>query len=77
MDKQEHLADLTIDEFESLVRRIVQKAMAEVMIEFSVAWEREAELTFQAEMADLVRGSLRDAPTDTLAAIGDFRHPDD
>ena len=77
MDKQGRLADLTIEEFESLVRRIVQKAMAEVMVEFSAAWEREAELTFQAEIADLVRGSLRDEPTNTLAAIGDFRHPDD
>ena len=60
MSDHERIADLSVEEFKTLIRRTVQEAMVEVMVEFSVAAERDAELEFQAEVTDLLRSTLHD-----------------
>jgi hypothetical protein len=60
MSEHERIADLTIEEFKALIRETVQTAMVEVMVEFSAAAERDAEVTFQAEVASFLRNTLHD-----------------
>lgn len=72
MDIYQRIADLTVEEFQALIRQTVQEAMAEVMVEFSAAAERDAELTYQAEMTDLLRSSLHDEFPDRAISWGHF-----
>jgi hypothetical protein len=59
MDDQQSLADLTVAQLRDLIRKTVQEAMVEVLIEISIANEYEAEVAYQAEMNDLLRTALR------------------
>ena len=77
MNEQGRIADLTVEELKSLIRQIVQEAVAEVMVEFSIAAERDAELTFQAEVAELLRSSLNDGLPGALSPIGNIPRFDD
>ena len=52
------ISELTVGEFTNLLRKTVQQAMSEVLIEFSLAAEQDAEMIYQAEMNDLLRASL-------------------
>jgi uncharacterized protein YdhG (YjbR/CyaY superfamily) len=60
MNENDRIADLTVEELRTLIRQTVQEAMAEVLIEFSLAAEYDAELAYQAEMTDLLRSSLQE-----------------
>lgn len=59
MNNNVPIAELTVEQLQSLIRKTVQEAMAEVLLEFSVAAERDADLAYQAEMAGFLRASLR------------------
>ena len=52
------VSDLSVLELQSLIRETVQEAVAEVLVEFSVAAEAEEKIQFEAEMADILRSSL-------------------
>ena len=59
MMNNQHIADLTIKEFQDLVRDTVQQAVSEVLIEFAAAAEVDAQVSYEAEIADLLRTSLQ------------------
>lgn len=52
------ISELTVSQLQALIRRTVQEAVAEVIIEFSMAAEMDAQLTYEAEMADYLRAAL-------------------
>ena len=54
------LSELTVSQFQKLVRETVQEAVAEVIIEFSAVAEAEEQLRYEAEMADYLRHTMRD-----------------
>ncbi len=53
------VADLSVLELQRLIRETVQEAVAEVIVEFSVAVEAEEKLRYEAEMADILRSSMQ------------------
>jgi len=61
--KDTPLAELTVDELQSLIHVTVQQAMAEVMIEMAITAEVDAEISEQAEMTSFLRSYLRDRST--------------
>lgn len=56
------ISELTVSELQELIRATVQEAVAEVIIEFSMAAELEEQLTREAEMTDLIRSTLHGIP---------------
>jgi len=52
------ITEMSVKDLQSLIRETVQEAVAEVIVEFSVAVEAEEKLRFEAEMADMLRSSL-------------------
>lgn len=68
MNNETRISDLTISQFNALVRKTVQESIAEVLLEFSLAAEYEAELVQQAEMNDMIRASLSER-------IPGYHHP--
>jgi len=58
-DPQQHLSDLTITELQTLIRQTVQDAVIEVLVEFSLAMQHDADVAYQAEMTDLLRTTLQ------------------
>ena len=67
------IADLTVSQLQTLIRKTVQEAVAEVLIEFSIAAEEDARITQEAEMLDYLR-TLR--PT-AIRTPNDQSHADD
>jgi len=67
------IADLTVSQLQQLIRKTVQEAVAEVLIEFSIAAEVDARVTQDAEMMDYLR-TLR--PT-AARPVPDRSHADD
>lgn len=59
-DDQDRLDQLTVSQLREIIRHTVQEAFAEVLMEFTIAAEFEAELTYQAEVTELLRQSLRE-----------------
>jgi len=55
------IAELTVSQLQQLIRQTVQEAVAEVLIEFSIAAEADARMTEEAEMLDYLR-TLQPAP---------------
>jgi metal-dependent amidase/aminoacylase/carboxypeptidase family protein len=49
------ISDLTVSQLQELIRQTVQEAVAEVLIEFSIAAEADARITEEAEMMDYLR----------------------
>lgn len=49
------IADLTVSQLQELIRQTVQEAVAEVLIEFSIAAEADARITEEADMMDYLR----------------------
>jgi len=58
MDKTQ-VADLTVEELRTLIRETVQKAVAEVMVEFATAAEIDAQVAYDAEISDYLRESMQ------------------
>lgn len=63
MDIKQQIADLTVEELQSLIKKTVHEAMVEVLVEMSVAAQVEAEIDEQAELAEFLRYSLRESPS--------------
>ena len=53
------ISDLTVSELQALIKETVQKSVAEVMIEFAVVADIEAQIAYEAEMNDLLRHELQ------------------
>jgi len=53
------ISDLTVDELQHLIKKTVQKSVAEVMIEFVMVADLEAQVAYEAEMTDIVRNELQ------------------
>jgi L-aminopeptidase/D-esterase-like protein len=77
MNPKRTINDMTIEELQALVRETVQEAMAEVLIEFAVAAEHDAQLVYQAELTDLLRSSLEDRLPDYLPTTSRLAQVDD
>jgi hypothetical protein len=56
------ISDLTVSQLQELIRQTVQEAVAEVLIEFSIAAEADARITEEAEMMDYLRTLQTPAP---------------
>ena len=61
MDNKQQIAELTVGELQSLIRKTVHEAMVEVLVEMSVVAQIEAEIDEQAELAEFLRYSLRES----------------
>lgn len=53
------LSELTVDELQDIIKETVQKSVAEVMIEFAIVADLEAQIAYEAEMNDLVRNGMQ------------------
>jgi len=53
------ISELTVSELQELITTTVQKSVAEVMIEFVMVADLEAQIAYEAEMNDLVRSELQ------------------
>lgn len=56
------ISELTVSELQELIRNTVQEAVAEVIIEFSIAAELDEQMAREAEMTDLLRNTLHGIP---------------
>jgi hypothetical protein len=56
------ISDLTVSQLQELIRQTVQEAVAEVLIEFSIAAETDARISEEAEMMDYLRTLQPAAP---------------
>ena len=53
------IAELTVSELEDIIKRTVKKSVAEVMIEFAVVADLEAQIAYEAEMNDILRSEMQ------------------
>lgn len=60
MNDESLITSLTVGELKELIRHMVQEAVAEVLIEFSIAAQYDADIGYQAEMTELIRTSFND-----------------
>ena len=67
MDKRA-IAELTVSELEDLIRRTVKDSVAEVMIEFAIEADVEAQMVYEAEINDLLRHEMQSYGTLLAAA---------
>ena len=58
MDKRA-VAELSINELEELIKRSVRDSVAEVMLEFAMEAEVEAQVVYEAEINDMLRAELK------------------
>lgn len=59
MPTQQTIADLTVEQLESLIRRTVKSAMMDMISEMALTAQIEAQITEQAEITDYLRHTLR------------------
>ncbi len=53
------IATLTVSELEEIIGRAVKKSVAEVMIEFAMEADVEAQVAYQAEMNAMLRQEMQ------------------
>ena len=73
MDKRP-IAELTVDELQKLIHQSVRKSVAEVMTEFALEADVEAQVVYEAELNDLLRSEIRSggkAPAFDAALAGE------
>lgn len=58
MDKRA-IAELTVSELEDLIKRTVKNSVAEVMIEFAMEADVEAQMVYEAEINDMLRNEMQ------------------
>ena len=58
MDKRA-IAELTVSELEDLIKRTVKDSVAEVMLEFVIEADVEAQMVYEAEMNDMLRNEMQ------------------
>ena len=76
MNKDPKISELTVSQLKHLIRKTVQEAVAEVIIEFSVAAEMDAQITYEAEMAEYLR-SIIQTSQEKAAKTASTAHIDD
>ena len=60
------IVELTVGELEEIISRTVKKSVAEVMIEFAMEADVEAQVAYEAEINDLLRQEMQ-----TVGAVSD------
>jgi hypothetical protein len=70
MNDQQQIAELTVGQLKALIRRTVQDAMTDVLMEFTLAAQLEAEVAEEAEMTEYLRATLRDRVPGLPAVVG-------
>lgn len=58
MDKRA-IAELTVSELEDLIKRTVKNSVAEVMLEFAMEADIEAQMVYEAEINDMLRHEIQ------------------
>lgn len=58
MDKRA-VGELTINELEEIIRRAVKNSVAEVMLEYALEADGEAQVAYEAEINELLRHELQ------------------
>jgi len=53
------IVELTVGELEEIISRTVKKSVAEVMIEFAMEADVEAQVAYEAEINDLLRQEMQ------------------
>jgi hypothetical protein len=53
------ITDLTVGELEEIIKRTVKKSVAEVMIEFAMEADIEAQIAYEAELNDMLRNEMQ------------------
>ena len=53
------IVELTVGELEEIISRTVKKSVAEVMIEFALEADVEAQVAYEAEINDLLRQEMQ------------------
>lgn len=53
------IAELTVSELEDLIKRTVKDSVAEVMLEFAMEADVEAQMVYEAEINDMLRGEIK------------------
>ncbi len=53
------IAELTVNELEELIKRTVKDSVAEVMLEFAMEADVEAQMVYEAEINDMLRGEMK------------------
>lgn len=53
------ISELSVSELQNLIKETVQKSVAEVMIEFAMLADMDAQIAFEAEMNELVRSEIQ------------------
>lgn len=53
------LVELTVSELEEIISRTVKKSVAEVMIEFAMEADVEAQVAYDAEINDMLRQEMQ------------------
>ena len=61
------ISELTVDQLVSIIRKTVHEAVLEVLIEFSVAADQDADVTYRAEMTEIIRDFLHYGLEGTLS----------
>ena len=61
------IVELTVGELEEIISRTVKKSVAEVMIEFAMEADVEAQVAYEAEINDLLRQEMQ-----TVGAVADL-----
>lgn len=57
------IVELTVSELEEIIGRTVKKSVAEVMIEFAMEADVEAQVAYQAEINDMLRQEMQSVGT--------------
>ena len=53
------ISELTVSELEEIIRRTVKNSVAEVMLEFAMEVDVEAQVAYEAEINDMLRQEMR------------------
>lgn len=53
------IVELSVGELEEIISRTVKKSVAEVMIEFALEADAEAQVAYEAEINDMLRSEMQ------------------
>ena len=53
------IAELTVTELEELIKRTIKASVTEVMLEFAIEADVEAQMVYEAEINDMLRGEMQ------------------
>ncbi len=76
MDKRS-IAELTVRELEDLIRRTVKNSVAEVMLEFALEADVEAQIAYEAEINDMLRQEIQSGRPIGELELANASHVDD